>query len=173
MAPPPPRLLLGVIPLLLRLGEPTWSCFCMLDLESLSKVSCRADFDFPSFWLRTSLSRRRALFSCTILSNVRDPTKTKYINHRPTSQIVSSPLLVFPLSRLEYMSDSIMTSTPRSGEETSSHLLSFSNLSNLGRGLLDTAEKALGLKVSAVAPEDGKKSKLEEVQEVSGDILVS
>merc|ERR1712218_448259 len=87
------------------------------------------------------------------------------------SAIVTSPLLVFPLSKLEYMSDSIMRSTPRSGEETSSSLLSFSSLSSLGLGLLLTAEKALGLKVSAVAAEGGKKSKLEEVQEVSGDIL--
>ena len=57
------------------------------------------------------------------------------------------------------MSDSIMRSTPRSGEETSSNLLSFSSRSNLEiLGLLLTAEKALGLKVSAFAPEEEKRN---------------
>ena len=77
----PPWLLLGVRPLRCKLGDPTWSCLVMLDLDSLNRVSWRADFDLPSFWVNTSLSLRRALFSWTIFSNARDPTKISSINY--------------------------------------------------------------------------------------------
>ena len=82
-APParPPWLRLWERPLLWRLGEPTWSCFCRFDFDSLIRVSCRADFDFPNFWVKISRSCRRARLSWTIFSNARDPTERGTIDY--------------------------------------------------------------------------------------------
>ena len=67
----------------------TWSCFCKLDLESLNSVSWRALLDLPSFWVKTSLSRFRALFSWTILSKVKDPTeKRNWLNNLSSTMII-------------------------------------------------------------------------------------
>ena len=55
-------------------GE-TWSCFAMLLLLSLVRVSCRAVLLLASYSSRRSWSRRSAQFSLTI--QIRDPTEQR------------------------------------------------------------------------------------------------